>query len=46
MNEKYPLALPEGTVLAGQYIVERVLGQGGFGITYEAKDHKTGERVH
>lgn len=45
MNEKYPLALPEGTVLAGQYIVERVLGQGGFGITYEAKDHKTGERV-
>lgn len=45
MNEKYPLALPEGTVLAGQYIVEKVLGQGGFGITYEAKDHKTGERV-
>ena len=45
MNEKYPLALPEGTVLAGQYIVERVLGQGGFGISYEAKDHKTGERV-
>lgn len=45
MNEKYPLALPAGTVLAGQYIIERVLGQGGFGITYEAKDHKTGERV-
>ncbi len=45
MNEKYPLALPEGTVLAGQYIVEKVLGQGGFGITYEAKDYKTSERV-
>ena len=45
MNEKYPLALPEGTVLAGQYIIQRVLGQGGFGITYEAKDHKTGNRV-
>ena len=45
MNEKYPLALPEGAVLAGQYIIEKVLGQGGFGITYEAKDHKTGERV-
>ena len=45
MNEKYPLALHEGTVLAGQYIVEKVLGQGGFGITYQARDHKTGGRV-
>lgn len=45
MNEKYPLALPTGTVLAGQYIVEKVLGQGGFGITYEAVDYKTSERV-
>lgn len=45
MNEKYPLALSEGTVLAGQYIIEKVLGQGGFGITYEAKDHKTGQKV-
>ena len=23
MNEKYPLALNEGTVLAGQYIIEK-----------------------
>lgn len=45
MNEKYPMALPEGTVLAGQYIVDKVLGQGGFGITYQATDHKTGQRV-
>ena len=45
MNEKYPLALPQGTVLAGQYIIEDVLGQGGFGITYRALDHKSGSRV-
>lgn len=44
-NEKFPLALPEGTVLAGQFIIDEVLGQGGFGITYKATDHKSGEKV-
>lgn len=44
-EEMYPLALPEGTVLAGQYTIEKVLGQGGFGITYRAIDHKTGNKV-
>ncbi len=42
---KYPDALRSGSVLNGQYIVGRVLGQGGFGITYIAKDFRTGERV-
>ncbi|MCI8400899.1 MAG: protein kinase [Lachnospiraceae bacterium] len=45
MNKNYPLALPPGTVLAGQYVIEKVLGQGGFGITYEAIDHKTSRKV-
>ena len=45
MDEKYPLALPQGTILAGQYIIDHALGQGGFGITYKATDHKTGQKV-
>lgn len=31
-------ALPTGTRLAGEYVVEGILGHGGFGITYLARD--------
>lgn len=43
--EKYPLALPMGCVLAGRYLVGRVLGQGGFGITYLAFDRRLQMKV-
>ena len=44
-DEMYPLALSPDTVLAGQYTIDCVLGQGGFGITYRATDYKTKKKV-
>jgi serine/threonine protein kinase len=38
-------ALPEGSILSGRYILGRVLGTGGFGITYLGYDGALGRKV-
>ena len=40
-----PPALPPRTVLDHRYVVGRTLGQGGFGITYQAYDLRMGNTV-
>ena len=44
-RQKFPVALRAGTVLNDRYIVGRVLGQGGFGITYVAFDTQLQAKV-
>ena len=43
--ENAPHQLPVNTILYGRYIVGRVLGAGGFGITYIGYDLKLDGRV-
>lgn len=37
--------LPTGSVLAGQYTIEKVIGEGGMGIVYRAQDSVVGRPV-
>jgi serine/threonine protein kinase len=39
------LVIPVNTVLDGNYRIMRVVGSGGFGITYEAEDLNLGTMV-
>ena len=43
-NMNIPCALPVETVLNGRYAVGKVLGKGGFGITYLVYDIRTGTK--
>ncbi len=45
MDSVFPMALPKDSVLAGQYIIDKALGQGGFGITYRAIDYRSNSFV-
>ena len=44
-NSEHPLALPVGTELVGDYVITKVLGAGGFGITYEANERSLDRMV-
>lgn len=42
---RYITALKEGSVLAGKYVVGKVLGKGGFGVTYLCYDLQRKQKV-
>ena len=44
-NERMEFTLPPETILAGKYLVGRMLGQGGFGITYIGWDIAQARKV-
>lgn len=44
-KNEFPSALTQGVILHQQYLIGRVLGQGGFGITYAAYDMQHSSRV-
>ena len=45
VNHNSPDQLPEGTMLGGHYLLGKVLGQGGFGITYLGIDLSLQKRI-
>ena len=45
LKQPQPHHLPTGTIIAGRYWIEGVLGEGGFGITYLGRDNKLGHAI-